>query len=187
MIRKRWLLAGVFAGACLTLAAAAMLVVRAHTAAATTATLVAPNGVRCMDFVAGVEPGYSCIEREPGTSGVRCSGYVAPAGEIGLNAPRTDAPPTSYLVRDVGAPGVPALSSAERDAVRRIATHHASATLRFTFLASSVRNDSFVVFDAVNGPCFDAAGGYPVLNGDPQSRRFYEPGENPYVLLSAPE
>jgi hypothetical protein len=161
-----------------------MFVMGPHTAAAT--DLVAPNGVRCMAFVPGVQPGYSCIERENGTSGVRCSGYVAPR-DVARTPARTDAPPTSYLVRDVGTRGVPALSPTERDAVRRIARRHPSTTLRFTFLASPVRNDSFVVFDAVSGPCFDAAGGYPVLNADPRSRRFYEPGENPYVLLSAPE
>jgi len=59
LIHKRRLLAG----ALFALAAAAALVVRPHTATATTSTLVAPNGVRCMAFVAVVEPPGVSVDR----------------------------------------------------------------------------------------------------------------------------
>lgn len=86
--------------------------------------------------------------------------------------------PKSYLVSDIGKRGVPKPDESQRDAIRTIGRYVHSATLRFV-------EDPFVVFDAKLGPCLDAAGGYPMLNGS--CWEFYEPGENPYTTLPAPD
>jgi hypothetical protein len=78
---------------------------------------------------------------------------------------------------DIGKPGVP-LEFRDLETVRRIQGRVKSKTLRFAYVPA------FIVFDALHGPCYDAAGGYPVLNEGPN--QFYEPGENPYTTLAAP-
>ncbi len=71
---------------------------------------------------------------------------------------RTSAP--SYSASDVGKQGVPKLSRRESKMLRRIEEYVHSATLRFAFV-----NGSFVVYDAVAGPCSPQAPGYFDLAG----------------------
>lgn len=65
------------------------------------------------------------------------------------------------------------------DAIQR---HLHSPTLRVTWLYPH----EFIVFDAVDGPCSDAAPGYPVLNEGCHQNEFYEPGEDPYHTGAGP-
>lgn len=127
------------------------------------------GGFHCDGFVSA-KPGWSCFQYV-GKYGVRCSGYVAP-GET----PNAVPAPASYSVRDIGRPGVPALSTDEQRTVLTIERRIRSRALRFTNLPE------FVVFDATSGPCADFAPGYEVLNADQSHSVFYEPGENPYRL-----
>ncbi len=88
--------------------------------------------------------------------------------------------PKSYLVKDLGKPDVPRLSSVQLRTIRAIRRYVASPTLRFTF----TDYQGFTIFDADKGPCLDLAGGYPVLNGS--CNEFYEPGEDPTTTSAAP-
>jgi hypothetical protein len=71
--------------------------------------------------------------------------------------------------------------------VRRIGHYVHSKTLRIAWLTPTGQsvNRQFIVFDATDGPCLNAALGYPVLNGS--CNEFYEPGENPYDTEAAPD
>jgi hypothetical protein len=71
-----------------------------------------------------------------------------------------EAGPPSYLVRDIGKVGVPALRHSEAAMARSIAHYVKSRTLRFLIFPSG----EFIVFDASDGPCETAAPGYDVLN-----------------------
>jgi hypothetical protein len=114
--------------------------------------------------------------------GVGCLGNVGPGG-----TPNPQPPPESYAAADIGKPGFPELAPPELDAVRRIERYVHSKTLRIAWLAPPNQrvNAEFIVFDATDGPCLDAAPGYPVLNGS--CNEFYEPGENPYNTGAAPD
>jgi hypothetical protein len=68
--------------------------------------------------------------------------------------------PASYNVQDLGASGVPAVSSKDRNMLAKIMKFVRTPTLRFTYLRGE-----FLVFDAVAGPCAAGAPGYFVLNG----------------------
>lgn len=110
------------------------------------------------------------------------SASAVPLGRYGITCNKSyECPlatgPASYLVSDLGKPGVPRPSAAQASLVRQIARYRSSRTLRFLFL-----NDRLVVFDAKDGPCSGSANAYEVLNGAPNL--FYSPGENPYVLKS---
>jgi hypothetical protein len=109
--------------------------------------------------------------------GIGCWGHV-----VGGHSPNPSPPPQSYLVSDMGKPGTPQLTPAERSMVDGIQRHLHSATLRVGWLG----RHSFIVFDAVDGPCMDAAPGYPVLNYSCHQNDFYQPGENPYGMGAGP-
>jgi len=137
--------------------------------------VIAPNGVHCTGFMVS-NPGYSCYEIIAGRPGVRCSGYVAPGSNTAL--PR---PPVIYSVREIGNAGVPRLTSVQLRAVRNIERGFGSKYLHFVLLPE------LVVFNATRGVCANWAGGYPMLNDNPDGRRFYEPGDNPYTTGTAPD
>ncbi len=140
---------------------------------------VSPNGVRCTAYVAGVSPGYSCIEEQAGNPAVRCSGYIAPPSLTeSIDTTPSMLPPASYRVADIGKPGVPDLDPRSLATVMAIRHRVRHATLRFALLPQ------LIVFDATDGPCIDRAGGYPVLNGAPGA--FYEPGDDPYSIKASP-
>lgn len=101
-----------------------------------------------------------------GRYGIGCRTYQRP-NTVG---------PTSYLVSDIGNPGVPVLSSRQTSMVKRIRKYIHSENLRFAFIEDY--NPSFIVFDADGGPCLDVAPGYWILN-DPKINMYYEPGEAP--------
>ncbi len=71
---------------------------------------------------------------------------------------RASAP--SYSASDVGERGVPKLSRDDSHMLRRIEEYVHSTTLRFAFVGGS-----FVVYDAVAGPCSPQAPGYFNLAG----------------------
>lgn len=99
------------------------------------------------------------------TYGIGCLGNVPPG-----TVPDPQTPPQSYRLADVGRPGVPALSPAERRLVARIECYTKDRPkLRFARVEASTAN-GFIVFDALDGPC----------------NEFYEPGENPYRTMPAP-
>lgn len=55
------------------------------------------------------------------------------------------------------------------------------AGFSFTFIPGDL-----VIFDAVDGPCFDGiAPGYPVING--ACDEFYQPGDDPTKTVPAPD
>ena len=102
--------------------------------------------------------------------GVQCTPY----GEKRPQGPR------NYSVFEIGKRGVPELTRDQRKMLASIRKFVRSRSLRFTFIESD-----FVVFDAVDGPCFDGgAPGYPVLNG--ACNEYYEPGEDPRKTAPAP-
>ena len=111
--------------------------------------------------------------------GTACLGNVPPGTTVD-----PERPPQSYLATDIGRAGFPRLSTAELHTVRSIARYIRSKTLRVAWVDHASTHRNFIVFDADQGPCFAAPGGYVVLNGT--CNEFYEPGENPYHTLSAP-
>ena len=90
----------------------------------------------------------------------------------------------SYLVSDIGKPGMPRLSVSERAMIERVRRYVHSRTLRFAWVDHSTTMGEPIVFDAYDGPCEVWAGGYQVLNGF--CNEYYEPGENPYSTHAAP-
>lgn len=142
--------------------------------------VVAPNGVHCTGFL-NTHPGYSCYEEIAGRPGIRCSGYVSPSPQ----GPQP-APPTIYSVRDLGKIGVPALSREQSSSLLDL-QNSGLKSLYFAFLPKVAHLPSFIAFNADRGVvCANWAGGYTVLNDNPDGRIFYEPGENPYTVLAAP-
>src|ERR1700737_7750 len=106
-------------------------------------------------------------------AGVTCTPWSLPG------APRNTLPtPVSYLVSDLGKPGVPLLDIRSRADLRRIERSHDSRTLRFSFLflpgKQAEARREFIIFDADQGPC--AAALYKVLNG--RDNEYYNPSEN---------
>jgi hypothetical protein len=79
--------------------------------------------------------------------------------------------PPSFRVRDAGTTGVPKLTAAQRDMLRRIRVYVHPSTLRFAFVGGE-----FIVFDASRGPCEPNAPGYSVLNGG--CNEMYSPTDN---------
>src|SRR5579883_1745022 len=136
--------------------------------------IVAPNGVRCTGFMLS-KPGYSCYEKVNGRPGVRCSGYIAPGNDRAFPPP-----PVIYSVSDIGKPGASRLTLKQLRTVRQIERVFGRTHLQFVLLPE------LVVFNATRGVCADWAGGYPMLNGNPDGRRFYEPGNTPYTTGTAP-
>lgn len=65
--------------------------------------------------------------------------------------------PPSYLVRDIGKPGVPHLDGPDKRMLEAIMRYVHPSTLRFAYIGGH-----FAVFDAQYGPCY--GGQYPVLN-----------------------
>jgi hypothetical protein len=80
--------------------------------------------------------------------------------------------PRSYLIADIGRPGVPRLTTEQRALAKRIRRYVHSRSLRFTFFG-----EYFAVFDAVQGPCYTQAPGYQVLNA-PRCNSYYSPTDN---------
>jgi hypothetical protein len=93
-------------------------------------------------------------------------------------------PPFSYLASDAGKPGVPALRFSESRMLRAIAHYRPSKSLRFAWVDTTPPN-GFIVYDATGDVCTASAFGYAVLNG--ACNEFYEPGENPYGTMAAPD
>ena len=137
--------------------------------------ITAPNGVRCTGFMVS-KPGYSCYEKIAGRPGVRCSGYVAPGSNATLPPP-----PVIYSVTEIGQPGVPKLTQTQLRTVRENERAFGGSNLHFVLLPE------LVVFNATRGVCANWAGGYPMLNNNPDGRRWYEPGDNPYTTGVAPD
>ncbi len=106
-------------------------------------------------------------------AGVQC----VPYGKTEPQGPR------SYLVSDLGNPGVPDLSRSELNTLRSIQRYVHSRLLRFAFVGQY--GGEFIIFNAKLGPCLDAAGGYRVLNGA-FCNSFYEPGEDPWGTKAEP-
>ena len=93
----------------------------------------------------------------------------------------------NYLIQEANKPGTPALTPQEVVQLRTVEKRHPSRYLRFAVLNTPQLGGvarEFVVFDATDGPCFDGAPGYEVLNDRPNS--YYEPGENPYATHAGP-
>lgn len=68
--------------------------------------------------------------------------------------------PLSYSARDVGRKGVPKLSPTDLSELHQIERYVHSPNLRFAF-----ETGTFIVFNAMLGPCYGGAPGYQVLNG----------------------
>lgn len=109
--------------------------------------------------------------------GTGCFGNVPPG-----TTPNPRPPPESYLVKDVGKPGFPALKPDEIAVFRRVQRYVRSPNLRIAWVDGEEPSSRFIVFDAVQGPCLVAASGYRVLNGACNER--YQPGENPYYTTA---
>ncbi len=124
---------------------------------------------RGCDAYASTSVGYSCLQKTA-DGGVRCSGYIAP----GASAPQWQSLPISYPARSASHVNSLRLNVQQQKLINRALTKRNAATLRFVFLTS----DDLIVFNAPDGPCLDAAGGYQVLNYT-NANLFYEPGENP--------
>jgi hypothetical protein len=111
-----------------------------------------------------------------------------PVGRYGIGCRTCEEPnvvgPPSYLVSDIGKPGVPTLTADQLTLVHRIRHYLHSKTLRFAFVNAYNRGPRFIVFEGDDAPCSDAALGYPVLNSD--TNEFYEPGEAPSFVHPGP-
>ncbi|HET7813955.1 MAG TPA: hypothetical protein VFL13_06250 [Candidatus Baltobacteraceae bacterium] len=70
--------------------------------------------------------------------------------------------PASYLVADLGKPGVPKLSPRELYTIRKIEPNVGINGLRFEHAGRH-----FIVFVAGLGPCHTFVPGYPVLDAEP--------------------
>jgi hypothetical protein len=106
--------------------------------------------------------------------GIGCRSYQHP-DKVG---------PPSYAARDIKAKDVPRLTGDQLAVIRKIEKYVAPTYLRFAFL-SLPGGRQFIVFNAVDGPCVDAAPGYWVMNATyPNS--FYQPGQNPFAVHSIP-
>ncbi|HEY9181542.1 MAG TPA: hypothetical protein VIO32_12555, partial [Candidatus Baltobacteraceae bacterium] len=81
--------------------------------------------------------------------------------------------------------GVPRLTPAQLHTISGIERAFGSPHLQFVLLPGLT--NPLVVFNATRGICANWAGGYPVLNDNPDGRRFYEPGDNPYGTGIAPD
>jgi hypothetical protein len=93
------------------------------------------------------------------SGGVRCSMSSGARPDLG---------PPSFLVRDLGKPGVPDLSAEQMKLLLAVERNLHSPTLRFLFARSEGDHSSvpeFVVFDAIYGACSTITE-YQVLNGD---------------------
>lgn len=88
----------------------------------------------------------------------------------------------SYSPRDVGASDAPKLSPGEVAELRRAESSTKSKTIRFAVLTMDGKK-YFIIFDAVNGPCYDGAPGYRVINSNGV---YYQPGENPFATHAVP-
>ncbi len=88
--------------------------------------------------------------------------------------------PASYLVSDLGRAGVPPLSAHEKAEIAAIRRFNHSRTLRFAFVGGT-----FVIFDAVEGPCEPYAPGYPVLNSGCNAR--YSPTDDFEHISAVPD
>ena len=108
--------------------------------------------------------------------GIGCLGDVAPG-----TTPNPIPPPLTYAAYDAGKEGVPPLTVRQASILKRIQHFRQSKTLRFGWVEAfrSGTGRDFIVFDATDGPCEVAAGGYEILNGGCDNM-FYQPGENPY-------
>lgn len=102
--------------------------------------------------------------------GIQCKPYLE----------TTPQGPRNYSVAEIGNPGIPKLTRRQLKSISSIKQYISSPFLRFAFVS-----DELIVFDAVDGPCFDGgAPGYPVLNGD--CNEYYQPGEDPRTTVAAP-
>jgi hypothetical protein len=113
---------------------------------------------------------------------------AVPVGRYGLACRTYQEPHTvgspSYLVSDIGKPGVPVLEPEDAATLRRVLRYKRSATLRFAYiLGQPPYSDqrSFALFDPANDPCAD----HPVrvINS---SNKFYSPGEAPGYIGAFP-
>ena len=107
-----------------------------------------------------------------------------PVGRYGIGCRTVNAPneigPASYSVYDVGKTGVPSLNKKQLHIVNAIRHYLHSRTLRFAFIYRR-----FIVFDATQGPCFEGAAGYWIMN-DPSPNMYYQPGEAPGDIHAVP-
>lgn len=150
------------------------------------------KSLTCVLALATILCGASCATGTVQSSTTsKCGGPHYPpchpevrVGQHGIGCKTFDVPdqvgPPSYLVSDIGKGGVPRISAKQIRLAREIQHYVHSPTLRFAVLASP---DTFVIFDAKNGPC--AALGYPVLNFA-NGNLYYEPGEAPGYVYAGP-
>jgi hypothetical protein len=108
-----------------------------------------------------------------------------PVGRYGIGCRTVNAPnevgPPSYSVKDTGKPGVPALTKKEAHDIRVIERYVHSPTLRFARIFPR-----FIVFDANQGPCFEGAAGYWIMNDPVNDNLYYQPGEAPGDIHAVP-
>lgn len=139
----------------------------------------APNGVPLAPNVHCASPDcrsgvyVSPYVRTRSKYGIGCMGDTPPGQRV-----NPELPPQSYLAADIGKPGFPKLRQRELQTVRSIQHDGHWKSLRIAWLGYATTPHNFIVFDATDGPCEVAAGGYAVLNGD--CNELYQPGENPY-------
>jgi hypothetical protein len=95
--------------------------------------------------------------------GVACRDYAQSASLTG---------DYSYLVSEIGRPGVPRPSRSEIETVNRIKKYVHSKHLRFEYLGRQ-----FIVYDATHGPCDTGAPAYLVLNA-PGCNLYYSPTDD---------
>ena len=146
---------------------------------------LAPNGVPLAPNITCATTDCRSYNAQPyiliqSKFGIGCLGNVPPG-----STPNPAPPPESYRVKDNGQPGFPALKPAESALTRRVVRYTKSDTLRIAWVSQRRADAEFIVFDAIYGPCYNGAGGYPVLNG--MCNEFYEPGETPYHTLHSPD
>jgi len=110
-------------------------------------------------------------------------------GQYGIGCKTYEKPtlvgPPSYSLSDIGRLGVPRLSREQVSLARQIQRYVRSRTLRFAIVGPIVARGAFLVFDAIEGPCFDGAPGYLLLN-DSSGNSFYQPGEAPGYVHAGP-
>jgi len=87
----------------------------------------------------------------------------------------------SYRLDEIGLQGVPKLRPSQIAQAKAMERKRKSKTLRFAIL----RDEGFIVFDAVDGPCWIGAPGYEVLNLD-RGLIYYQPGQNPFTTHPVP-
>jgi hypothetical protein len=115
------------------------------------------------------------------TAGVAAHGryFLQCISNEGVIGPRT------YLVRDIGRPGVPIPVASDRAMLRKIASYFDPATLRFAYVLTSPHKRGMIVYDGDDEACTGGGTDFQVLNLSCNTG--YDPEDSPDNAMALPD